>query len=101
MAWKGPDFDVPNNQSALRHPYLNELPRNKMGRITGGSTAMAATSASPAPSSVICHRYGKAGHYRSGWAMPAKPHGKRDKPTGQKKESGSGGLYWAGVVCCA
>lgn len=59
--------------------------RNKTGRIARCSTAMTATSASQAPSSMICHNCDKAGHNRSGCAVPAKPNRKINKPAGQKR----------------
>ncbi|CAN0529257.1 unnamed protein product, partial [Scytosiphon promiscuus] len=58
---------------------------------------MTAASASPDPSSSICHDCDKAGHYRSG--VPAKRHGKINKPAGRKKRSGSGGS--AGQKWCS
>ncbi|CAN0323514.1 unnamed protein product, partial [Scytosiphon promiscuus] len=60
---------------------------------------MTAAPASSDPSSIICHNCGKAGHYRSGCAVPAKGHGKSSKPVGQKKKSGSWGS--AGQKWCS
>ena len=52
---------------------------------------MTATSESPDPSAIICQNCGKAGHYRSGCAVPTKAHGNSNKLAGQKKKSGIGG----------
>jgi len=86
IIWKNLDLDPPKIQSVLRHLYLDGLSRNKTGRIADRGTAKTATSASPDPSSIICHNYGKTGHYRSGCAVPAKAHGKSNKPPGQKEK---------------
>ena len=53
MTWKYPDFDLPQNQSVLRHFYLDGLSRNMTGRIAGRGTAMTATSATPDPSVIV------------------------------------------------
>ena len=79
---KDPDLDISKIQSVLCHG----MTRNKTGRIADRGTAKTATSASPDPSSIICHNYGKTGHYRSGCAVPAKAHGKSNKPPGQKEK---------------
>ena len=99
MTWKDPDLDLPKIQSALRHLYLDGLSRNKTGNIAGRGTAMTAASATPDPSSIICHNCGKAGHYRSGCAVPASTNGKSNKTIGQKKKFGSRGS--AGQKWCA
>ena len=59
---------------------------------------MTAASTSPDRSAILCHNCGKEGHNRSGCAVPAKAHGKSNKPAGQKKKSGSGGS--AGQMWC-
>ena len=93
MTWTVPDFDLPKIRSVQQHLYLDGLSRNKTGRTAGRGTVMTATSASPDASAIICHNCGKAGHYRSGCAVPTKAHGNSNKPAGQKK-SESGGRAW-------
>ena len=80
MTWKDPGFDFPNIQSVLRHVYLDGLSGNKTGIIAGGGTVRIVTTASPDPSSIICHNSGKAGHCRSDCAVPAKAHRKSTSP---------------------
>lgn len=96
MVWKETNFDLPKVQSELRHLYPDGLSRNKTGRIAGRGTILilAAPSAFPDPSLIICPNCGKAWHYRSGCSVPAKAHTKSNKPA----ITWIAGQCWAKVV---
>ena len=79
MTWKDTEFDLTKMQSVLRHLYLDGLSRNKTRKIAGRSTTMTATSASPDPSSIICHNCDKARRCRSGCGVPSNANGKSNK----------------------
>lgn len=74
LTWLDP-IDLPKIQSVLHHVHLDGLSRNKTGTIAGRGAVMTATTTSPYPSSMICRNFSKAGHCRSGCAVPVKTHG--------------------------
>lgn len=66
--------DFPKTQSVLHHAHLDGLPGNKTGTIAGRGKVMTTTTTSPDLSSMIRRNCSKAGHCRSGCAVPVKAH---------------------------
>ena len=96
--YKDPNFDLAKIQATMRHRYLDDLSRNKTGRIARRGMAMIAASDTTV---VICHNCGKEGHHNSGCAVPGKMFAKGKKPAaaaGNNKKTGGGG---AGQKWCS